>query len=303
MKHVAVLKGGWSAEREVSLVTGDEVARALESAGYRVTSIDLQRNVTALLADLTPRPDVVFNALHGRFGEDGCIQGLLNILDIPYTHSGVRASAVAMDKPAAKLIFESVGIRCPEGVVVGIERAHEVMPAPYVVKPSSEGSSVGVVIVREGDNSARFATTGWSFGTEVLVERYIAGRELTVAVLDDRPIAVTELRPLQGFYDYEAKYTEGKTEHLIPAPVPAEIAEQAMDWALRAHRTLGCRGATRCDFRYDDTEGLPGTLYMLELNTQPGLTPLSLVPEQAAYIGMDFQKLCAWMVEVARCDF
>jgi len=302
MKHVAVLKGGWSAERAVSLSTGDEVARALENAGYRVTSIDLQRNLTALLADLTPRPDVVFNALHGRFGEDGCIQGVLEVLGIPYTHSGVRASAIAMDKPAAKRIFASVGIRCPEGVEVPVAEAHQAMPAPYVVKPASEGSSVGVLIVREGDNDAPLKTADWTFGADVLVERYIPGRELTVAVMDGRPIAVTELRPLQGFYDYEAKYTEGKTEHLVPAPVPQAIADQAKAWALLAHDTLGCRGVTRCDFRYDDASDPPGTLYMLEINTQPGLTPLSLVPEQAAHIGIDFQQLCAWMVEAARCD-
>ena len=302
MKHVAVLKGGWSTERAVSLVTGDAVARALENAGYRVTSIDLQRNLTALLADLTPRPDVVFNALHGRFGEDGCIQGVLEILGIPYTHSGVRASAIAMDKPAAKRIFASVGIRCPEGVEVPVAEAHSAMPAPYVVKPASEGSSVGVLIVPEGDNAAPLKTMDWAFGTDVLVEKYIPGRELTVAVMDGRPVAVTELRPLQGFYDYEAKYTDGKTEHLVPAPVPEAIAAQAMEWARLAHDTLGCRGVTRCDFRYDDTGDPPGTLYLLEINTQPGLTPLSLVPEQAAYTGMDFEHLCAWMVEAARCD-
>lgn len=302
MKHVAVLKGGWSAERPVSLVTGDAVAKALEGHGYRVTSIDLQRNLTALIADLTPRPDVVFNALHGRFGEDGCIQGVLEIMGIPYTHSGVRASAIAMDKPAAKRIFESVGIRCPEGQVLPLADAHHAMPAPYVVKPSSEGSSIGVLIVREGDNAAPLETAGWSFGTDVLVERFVPGRELTVAVMEDRAIAVTELRPVQGFYDYEAKYTEGKTEHLVPAPVPTAIADEAKDWALRAHKALGCRGVTRCDFRYDDTGEAPGTLYMLEINTQPGLTPLSLVPEQAAHIGIDFPHLCAWMVEAARCD-
>ncbi|MFN4089981.1 MAG: D-alanine--D-alanine ligase [Alphaproteobacteria bacterium] len=302
MKHVAVLKGGWSAERAVSLVTGDQVAQALERAGYRVTSIDLQRNLTALLADLTERPDVVFNALHGRFGEDGCIQGVLEILGIPYTHSGVRASAMAMDKPAAKRVFEAEGIRCPQGLVLPLAEAHGALAAPYVVKPAREGSSVGVVIVRAGDNAAPLEVTGWSFGTDVLVERYVPGRELTVGVMDDRPLAVTELRPLQGFYDYEAKYTEGKTQHLIPAPIPAEIAEQAMDWALRAHRALGCRGVSRADFRYDDTEADPGVLYMLEVNTQPGLTPLSLVPEQAAHRGIDFPALCAWMVEAARCD-
>jgi len=302
MKHVAVLKGGWSAERDVSLVTGDQVARALETVGYRVTSIDLQRNLTALLVDLTPRPDVVFNALHGRYGEDGCVQGVLEILDIPYTHSGVRASAIAMDKPTAKRLFAAEGIRCPEGVVLPLDQAHTAMAAPYVVKPAAEGSSVGVIIVREGDNAAPVELNGWTFGGDVLIERYVPGRELTVGVMDDRALAVTELRPRQGFYNYEAKYTEGKTEHLLPAPVPEAVAQQAMDWALAAHRALGCRGATRCDFRYDDTADGTAGLYLLEINTQPGLTPLSLLPEQAAHIGIDFPALCAWMVEAAQCD-
>ncbi len=302
MKHVAVLKGGWSAERDVSLVTGDQVARALETVGYRVTSIDLQRNLTALLADLTPRPDVVFNALHGRYGEDGCVQGVLEILEVPYTHSGVRASAIAMDKPTAKRLFAAEGIRCPEGVVLPLAQAHTAMAAPYVVKPAAEGSSVGVVIVREGDNAAPLELNDWTFGGDVLIERYVPGRELTVGVMDDRALAVTELRPRQGFYNYEAKYTEGKTEHLLPAPVPEVVAQQAMDWALAAHRALGCRGATRCDFRYDDTADGTAGLYLLEINTQPGLTPLSLLPEQAAHIGIDFPALCAWMVEAAQCD-
>ena len=302
MKRVAVLKGGWSAEREVSLTSGAAVETALAEAGYRVTSIDVTRDLSALLASLNPRPDVVFNALHGRWGEDGCVQGLLEILGIPYTHSGVRASAVAMDKQAAKQAFQAVGLSCPPGAVTSREGAHRAMPAPYVVKPVREGSSVGVIIIRDGDNRAPLDAESWTYGDEVLVERYIPGRELTVAVMGDRALGVTEIRPYQGFYNYETKYTEGRADHLIPAPVPPAVFEEATRAALLAHRTLGCRGVTRCDFRYDDTGDASGPLYLLELNTQPGMTPLSLVPEQAAHAGISFPALVQWMVEDARCD-
>ncbi len=302
MKRVAVLKGGWSAEREVSLVSGAAVAEALRGLGYRVAEIDLQRDLAGLLAALEPRPDAVFNALHGRWGEDGCVQGVLDILGIPYTHSGVRASALAMDKQAAKQVFAAAGLRCAEGVVTRRADAHTVMEPPYVVKPVREGSSVGVLIVRAGDNRAPIEREAWPYGDEVLVERYIPGRELTVAVMGDRALGVTEIRPRKGFYDYTNKYTEGRTDHLVPAPVPDVIAEEAMAMALAAHRALGCRGVTRCDFRYDDTEGMPGLLYLLELNTQPGMTPLSLVPEQALHAGIDFPALVRWIVEDARCD-
>ena len=303
-KHVVVLMGGWSAERAVSLVTGRAVADALAARGYRVSEIDVARDLAARLAALDPTPDVAFNALHGRAGEDGCVQGLLNILELPYTHSGLLASALAMDKPLANRLFSSIGIACPEGIVVDIETAAagHVMEPPYVVKPANEGSSVGVRIVRRGDNGPGIDAEDWPYGDRVLVERYIPGREITVAVMGDRPLGVTELRPKAGFYDYEAKYTEGRTEHLCPAPLPEEIATKAMDEALAAHRALGCRGVSRADFRYDDTESAPGRLYMLEVNTQPGMTPLSLVPEQARVAGIDFGALVSWMVEDARCD-
>lgn len=300
--RIAVLMGGWSAEREVSLVSGAACAGALEARGHDVRRVDLNRNLYELLAALEPRPDVVFNGLHGRWGEDGNIQGVLNILGIPYTHSGVLASSVAMDKPLSKKLFEAAGIPCPEGRVVTPEelRSGQVMPPPYVVKPIDEGSSVGVHIVGEGDNA--LPSDGLPADRPVLVETYIPGRELTVSVMGERALGVTELRPHQGFYDYTAKYTDGKTTHLCPAPISDSVAQQAMDYAVAAHRALGCRGVTRADFRYDDTGDAPGRMYMLEINTQPGMTPLSLVPEQAAYAGISFDDLVQWMVENAACD-
>ena len=304
MKHVAVLLGGFSAEREVSLVSGAEVARSLAERGYRVTTVDVQHDAGALVAALTPRPDVVFNALHGRWGEDGCVQGVLELMGLPYTHSGVLASALAMDKPLAKQVFAGIGLRCPEGKVITVEALlkSDPFPRPYVAKPAAEGSSVGVRIVRPGDNLPPLGSEHWPFGPQVLVERYIPGRELTVAVMGGEALAVTELRPHMGFYDYEAKYTAGKTDHLIPAPVSRKIAEAAKSMAVAAHGALGCRGVTRCDFRYDDTAPDLDGLYLLEINTQPGMTPLSLVPEQAAYRGISFPDLVGWMVEHAECD-
>lgn len=301
-KKIAVLKGGWSSERDVSLTSGTECAAALRKAGYAVTEIDLQRDLGSLLGALEPRPDVVFNALHGRYGEDGHIQAILNILEIPYTHSGMLASAIAMDKARSKEVFKAAGLKCPEGHLLRMDElpGGVLFDPPYVIKPNNEGSSVGVRIVMPGDN--RPATQEWTFGEIALVEPYIPGRELTVAVLGDRALGVTELRPHQGFYDYEAKYTDGKTEHLCPAPVPDSIAQEAMQSAVIAHKSLGCRGATRSDFRYDDTQRNPGDLFLLELNTQPGMTPLSLVPEQAAYAGMPFEDLVSWLVENATCD-
>ena len=301
-KRVAVLYGGWSSEREVSLVSGRDCAKGLEESGYEVTLIDVEHDLTALIVALDPAPDVVFNALHGRHGEDGKIQGLLDILEIPYTHSGALASALAMDKPVAKRLFAAAAIPCPDGRIVRREELANgaVIDPPYVIKPVNEGSSVGVHIVREGDN--RPPLDDWPYGETVLVESYIPGRELTVAVMGDRALGVTELQPHDGFYDYAAKYEEGRTTHLCPAPVPEEIAELAMDYALKAHDALGCRGVSRADFRYDDTGGEPGDLYMLEINTQPGMTPLSLVPEQAAYKGVGFAELVSWMVENAACD-
>ena len=302
MKRVTVLMGGFSAEREVSLVSGAEVAKGLRAAGYQVTTVDVQRDVARLAAALQPRPDVVFNALHGRYGEDGCVQGVLDLMGLPYTHSGLLASALAMDKPMAKRLFAAVGIPCPEGRVADRAelRRGDIMARPYVVKPINEGSSVGVRIVRAGDNLP--ADTDWPGGNQVLVERYIPGRELTVGVMGDRPLAVTELRPEAGFYDYQAKYTAGKATHLIPAPLPVAVSDEAMRLALLAHQTLGCRGVSRADLRYDDTAGEPGRLYLLEVNTQPGMTPISLVPEQAAHVGMTFTELVTWIVENARCD-
>ncbi|MBX6320553.1 MAG: D-alanine--D-alanine ligase [Rhodospirillaceae bacterium] len=304
MKRVAVLMGGSSPEREVSLTSGRAVAGALREAGYAVREIDVGRDVAALVRALDPAPDAVFNALHGRYGEDGTVQGVLELLGIPYTHSGVLASALAMDKPMAKRLFAAAGIRCPHCVVVyrAAFDAGDPMDRPYVVKPTNQGSSVGVRIVRDGENANPLAE--WPFGERVLVERYIAGRELTVAVMGDRPLAVTELRPRSGFYDYDAKYTDGRTDHLVPAPVPEAVRREAMRMALLAHQTLGCRGVSRADFRYDDTDGADGPerLYLLEVNTQPGMTALSLVPEQAAHQGITFPQLVAWMVENARCD-
>lgn len=301
-KRVSVLMGGWSSERDVSLTSGTECAKALRNAGYAVTEIDLKRDLGGLLKALKPAPEAVFNALHGRYGEDGHIQAILNILEIPYTHSGLLASAIAMDKVRSKEMFKAAGLQCPEGHLVRIDEIPNgvLFDPPYVIKPNNEGSSVGVRIVMPGDNQA--PGDGWHFGGTALVEPYIPGRELTVAVLGDRALGVTELRPHRGFYDYEAKYTEGKTVHLCPAPVPDSIAQQAMESAVIAHRVLGCRGVTRSDFRYDDTHRSPGDLYLLEVNTQPGMTPLSLVPEQARHAGMSFEDLVSWMVENATCD-
>jgi D-alanine-D-alanine ligase len=307
-RHVAVLMGGFSAERDVSLVSGKACSEALRQAGYKVTDIDVQRNLRALVDALLPSeghgPEVVFNALHGRYGEDGCIQGVLEVAGLPYTHSGVLASAIAMDKEMAKRVFEAVGLRMPEGKIVhrSVFASGHPMPQPYVVKPIAEGSSVGVTIVREGANIAAPDMSGWRYGDRVMVERYIPGRELTVAVMGDKPLAVTELRPKRGFYDYDAKYTDGITDHVIPAQVPEAVAREAMRMALVAHQTLGCAGVSRCDFRYDDRQaGIEG-LYLLEINTQPGMTPLSLVPEQAKHVGIDFPHLVSWMVEQALCQ-
>jgi D-alanine-D-alanine ligase len=298
-----VLMGGRSAEREVSLDSGRACAAALEEAGYHVDPYDFDGDVAALVAALDPKPDAVFNALHGRWGEDGCVQGLLELLDIPYSHSGLMASALAMNKPMAKSLVAAAGITCPDGMVVTAEAlaTGDPMPRPYVVKPIAEGSSVGVHIIHVGDNRAPLGDRSWQFGEEVLVEKYIEGRELTVTVMGDRALEVTELRPTVDFYDYEAKYTDGVTEHLVPAPINPTIREQALAAALSAHQLLSCRGVTRSDFRYDDTGGEPGRLYYLETNTQPGMTALSLVPEQAAQIGISFPQLCAWMVENASC--
>ncbi len=302
--HVAVLKGGWSAEREVSLVTGTECATGLRHAGYKVTEVDVGRDIARILEELNP--DVAFNALHGRWGEDGCVQGLLEILQIPYTHSGVMASAVAMNKPLAKEVYLKAGIPCTGGGVYSRDEvlAGDVMPRPYVVKPPCEGSSVGVHIAFDGSNLPPLDAGNWQFGDEVLVEPYIAGRELTVAVLGDRALGVTDIIANQDeFYTYDAKYKEGGSNHLIPADIPEGDYARAMDLALRAHQAVGCRGVSRADFRYaDGAEGDDGgALYLMEINTQPGMTPTSLVPELAEYNGMSFAELMMWMVEDAGC--
>jgi D-alanine-D-alanine ligase len=301
-KKVVVLMGGVSSEREVSLVSGAAVAKALTSSGYDVRTVEVTADVGALLRALEPRPDVVFNALHGRFGEDGCVQGLLELLKLPYTHSGVRASAVAMDKPSTKAILASVGLQSPQGKVVSrAELKGDPMARPYIVKPVAEGSTMGVTIMRERSNDPLPAST-WQFGEYVLVEEYIAGHELTVGVMGDRALAVTEIRFGGTLFDYTSKYTPGHAQHIIPAPVPQPVYDEAMRWALLAHQAVGCRGISRSDFRYDDK--MPGTsgLYFLEINSQPGFTPISLVPEQAQRAGISFGELVTWLVENATCD-
>jgi len=303
-QHIAVLKGGWSAEREVSLNSGAACAAALRELGYKVTEIDMQPDVAQRLAEL--KPDVVFNALHGNYGEDGCVQGMLELMKIPYTHSGVLASALAMDKPMAKRIFEAAGLACPQGVTLTmqeLQKGGDPMARPFVVKPASEGSSVGVYIVTKEDNrplSVILERDAADVGRSFLVEQYIPGREMTVAVLDDTPLGVTELKPQSGFYDYTNKYTSGKTEHLCPAPLPANEYAAVMQMALAAHRALGCRGLSRADFRYDDTAHDKGKFYLLEVNTQPGMTALSLSPELAAHAGISFNALVEKLVKVAR---
>ncbi len=303
MRTVAVLYGGISVEREVSLASGQQVIAALASAGFAVRPIEVGADLGAVIAALTPAPDVVFNALHGRYGEDGTIQGVLDWLGIPYTHSGVRASAVAMDKQAAKAVFAAAGLPVAAGRIIDIDEleAGDPMPLPYVIKPLNEGSSVGVEILREGGNRRGDIARGWKFGPHAMVEEFVPGRELTVGVMGDRALAVTDISPVHGFYDYESKYAAGGSRHVIPADIHPAAYAHAMEVALAAHRALGCRGASRADLRYDDTQGEPGRLVLLEVNTQPGLTPTSLLPEQAAHLGIAFPQLCAWMVEHAAC--
>jgi D-alanine-D-alanine ligase len=303
MKRVAVLFGGISAEREVSLATGRQVIEALRGAGYDVLPIEVGADLGAVIAALDPKPDAVFNALHGRFGEDGVIQGVLDWLDIPYTHSGVRASALAMDKAASRAVFLAAGLPVAPGRVIDITEldAADPLPLPYVVKPLNEGSSVGVEILRLGENRRQEIAREWKFGRQALVEQFIPGRELTVGVMGDRALTVTDIAASHGFYDYESKYAQGGSRHILPARIHRQTHARALDLALAAHQALGCRGATRADFRYDDTAGEPGQLVLLEVNTQPGLTSTSLLPEQAAFCGIAFPALCAWMVEQAQC--
>lgn len=300
-KRVAVLMGGLSPERDVSLVSGAACSKALREAGYEVVEIDASRQLASQLAEADP--DIVFNALHGEWGEDGLVQGVLEHFGKPYTHSGVLASALAMDKQKAKDVLRAAGIPCPEGLIANrfeAARAHAMKP-PYVAKPNAQGSSVGVHIVLEGANRppAELGSAAWALGDEVLIERYIPGRELTVAVMEDRPLCVTEIVPKTTFYDYDAKYLAGGSDHILPAPVPDAVAERARALALKAHEALGCRGLTRADFRYDPDNEEP--LWLLEINTQPGMTPTSLAPEQAQYCGIAFNDLVQWMAENASC--
>ncbi len=299
-KRVTVLMGGASAERDVSLRSGRAAAQALEQAGYDVIQVDVGRDPGELVRALVETsPEVVFNALHGRFGEDGCVQGVLNLLGVPYTHSGLLASAAAMDKAFARQIFESAGIPVAKGGVVRRGEASP-LPRPHVVKPLNEGSSVGVYILQQGDN--RDPLTDWPFESdEVLVEEFIPGREITVAVMGDRALGALEITSDRGFYDYEAKYAPGGSRHIMPAPLPAADYAEACRLAVAAHKALGCRGVSRADLRYDDTGATP-RLIMLEVNTQPGMTATSLVPEIAAHAGIGFPELVRWMVEEARCD-
>ena len=303
-KHVAVLMGGWSNERPVSLASGKAVADALEADGVRAARVDVGRDVAEVLAHL--KPDVAFNALHGPFGEDGCIQGILEVLAIPYTHSGVLASALAMNKPRAKDVMKAAGIPVAESMLVDrleAARAH-VMDPPYVVKPPGEGSSFGVLIVTEdaANPPQQLYADDWPYGDTVMVERYVPGRELTCAVLGDEPLGVIDVVTGDRFYDYDAKYAPGGSRHILPAQISPNIYQQVRMIALRAHQALGCRGVSRADFRYDDRlEGADG-LICLEVNTQPGMTATSLVPEMAAYAGMDFRALVRWMVEDASCN-
>ncbi|HYD18973.1 MAG TPA: D-alanine--D-alanine ligase [Patescibacteria group bacterium] len=306
-KTVALLKGGWSAEREVSLSSGAECAKALREKGYDVREIDVKRDLMELVRQLSPAPDVVFNALHGTWGEDGCVQGVLEIMGIPYTHSGPLSSALAMNKQKAKEVLVPLGVPCPEGKLMHIDdiRADKVpFKAPYVVKPNNEGSSVGVYIVRPGDNKPPLGLDKWSYGPYALVEKYIPGRELSVGVMGKRgekprALTVTEIRTDLDFYNYEAKYAAGGSTHVIPAPIARDVFDEALRIAAFAHENLGCTGVTRSDFRYNDNEPGVSGLYYLETNTQPGMTPTSLVPEQALHMGMSFGDLVEWLVENA----
>lgn len=302
-KRVAVLLGGRSAEREVSLSSGAGIAKALRAEGFDVVEVDPGEHLESQL--VAAKPDAVFNALHGRWGEDGSVQGLLELLRIPYTHSGILSSALAMHKQRAKDVFRAAGLPIVKSIVVDRREAaaQHLMEPPYVVKPVNEGSSVGVFIIRKGDNRPPEALgrAEWKLSDEMMVEEFVPGRELTVAVMGGRALALTEITTNLAFYDYEAKYASGGSVHVLPAKVPDDITQQAMHYAELAHNVLGCRGVSRADFRFDDTEG-KNRLVILEVNTQPGMTPTSLVPEQAAFTGMSYEKLCRWIMEDASCD-
>ena len=296
--HVAVLLGGLSSEREVSLVSGAACAAALERLGATVSRVDAGRDLAQVLAKL--KPDVCFNALHGAWGEDGCVQGVLETLGLPYTHCGVLASALAMDKAKAKAVLAAAGVVVPGGGLFDrfVAAAAHVMAPPYVVKPNAEGSSVGVFLVFDGANRPpqEIVAPSWTFGEQVMIEPYIAGRELAVGVMDGKAMTVTDIIPRTGFYDYEAKYADGGSRHIVPAEIPAHAFEKALRMSEMAHAALGCRGVTRADLRYDDINDV---LVLLEVNTQPGMTPTSLIPEQAALQGVDFDRLVLWITEDA----
>jgi len=302
-KRIAVLMGGRSAERDVSLSSGHGVMKALAQEGFEPVSIDPGDNPGQQLFEV--RPDAVFNALHGRFGEDGTVQGLLELMRLPYTHSGVLSSALAMHKERTKDIYRAAGLPVVKSIVVDRREAarEHLMEPPYVVKPVNEGSSVGIFIIRKGDNRppAELGSETWNLSSEMMVEEFVPGRELTVAVMGETPLGVTEITTDLEFYDYEAKYAPNGSKHVLPAQIPGAVTAEAMDLAVRAHKALGCRGVSRTDFRYDDT-GAKHRLILLETNTQPGMTPTSLVPEQAAHNGISYAKLCRWMVEDASCD-
>lgn len=301
-KNITVLMGGWNQEREVSLLSGKCIIDSLKRLGYVPFPLDMPRCPRQFLSMLPPRTDVFFNALHGHEVEDGTLQGFLNLLNIPYTHSGVLASSIGMDKQRAKKIFINQGILCPPGDIYSVAdvRKWHVMPPPYVVKPCNEGSSVGVVIVKIGDPPP--ILEGWHYGKDVLVETYIPGRELFVSIMGGKILGVVEINPKSGFYDYESKYTSGKTEYLCPAPIDSCIRKQAEDMSLKAFNSIGCRGVARTDIRYDPSRAEGEQLMMLEINTQPGFTPLSLVPMAAKEAGLSYDDLVQWQVNNAACD-
>ena len=296
--HVAVVKGGRSAERQVSIVSGRECAAALRRVGYKVSEVDAGNDLPKELVQLSP--DIIFNALHGRYGEDGCVQGLFEWLELPYTHSGVQASALAMDKFTSKKIFETENLPVAESICTSSTQAFSthLMEPPYVIKPVNEGSSVGVHLVMGNDDG--LSTIGKNFPNQVLVEKFIPGRELTTTIMDEQPLGVTDIIT-DSWYDYESKYNMGASKHIVPADIPKEVYDACEDFALRAHMALGCKGISRADFRWDNSLGIDG-LFLLEINTQPGMTPTSLSPEQAQVKGISFDSLCSWIVEDASCN-
>ena len=303
-KHVAVLMGGWSGEREVSLTSAKGIIAALREIGHHVTPIDVTRDIPKLIKDLTPRPDVVMNILHGKYGEDGRIQSLLDILDIPYTFSNHCASALAMDKDLSKKIFITTDIATPNWKKTSKEEAFSgkvTLPIPYVLKPNDEGSSLGVFIINE-QADLHNACQEWRYGNDVMIEEYIAGKELSVAIINGKAVGILELRPKFGFYDYKAKYTDGITDHIMPADVPANIYQLALENSEKAYSAIGCSGIARADFRYDETRANGDQLHLLEINTQPGMTPLSIVPDIANHVGIPFKELVQMMIEDVVCN-